>query len=406
MSSHRDNKNRTLFILLLTYFLDWISIGLVFPMFSTISFHQETIFFAPETCHTIRGAWLGILLASGPLGQFFGAPIIGTISDQKGRRPLLKYTLLAVVIGYLFCSLGAWAGSLILILIGRLIVGVGTGNTAVVYAAMSDISTPEEKAKRFGLLSMSGGIGFTGGPLLGGLLIAWGFATPFLFALACSIINFTLAALLFSETHHLRRAVTLSFALGLKNLKKAFQMPFLRLLFLSLFFFFAAWSFYWEFIPITWMQKYGLTSPQVGIFYAYGSAFYALSTGLLIRPFVKRFQPFSIFLVALILLSFAILSLLFIPNIQIYWILIPIQQFLIALVFPTSTTVVSNTVKEDAQGEIMGILQSVDSFAFGVSPLLAGVFAGLGAQTPIIIAGSFLILSFLILLKARKSIFI
>jgi DHA1 family tetracycline resistance protein-like MFS transporter len=403
----KPKSNRfSLFILLLTNFLDWMSIGLVYPMFSAMIFHQGADFFPIETSDVARGAWLGILLAAGPLAQFFSSPIVGTLSDQKGRKPLLKNTLLIIILGYLLCAAGVWAKSLLLLLMGRLIVGVGTGNAAVVYAAIADISKPEQKAKHFGLASMSSGIGFTLGPFLGGTLSAWGFAAPFLFSTVFSLINLSLLIFWFAETHHIRRNVQLSFTLGLKNLKKAFQVSTLRALFLCFFFFCVGWSFYWEFMPVTWIQEYRLNPSQVGNFYAYGAAFYALSSGLLIRPIVNRFQPLPILFVALILLALAIFPLLFHSNVAIFWVYIPIQQFLIALVFPTGATIISNSVKEDSQGEIMGILQSVDSFAFASSPLFAGAFVGLSTHAPIIVAGTFMLLASLVLLSSyRKKLF-
>ncbi len=396
----------SLVILLLTNFLDWMSIGLVYPMFSSMIFHEETQFFSVTASAMLKGGWLGALLAAGPLAQFISSPIVGTLSDQKGRKPLLKHTLLIMILGYLFCALGVFAESLYLLLIGRIIVGIGTGNAAVVCAAIADISTPEKKAKNFGLISMASGVGFTLGPFLGGTLSNWGFATPFFFSLGCSLINLALVIFFFFETHHVRRNVHVSFTMGLKNLKKAFQIPSLRTLFLAFFFFCVGWSFYWEFIPVTWLQKYHLSTAQVGHFFAYGAAFYALSAGLLIRPIVGKFRPLPILFIALSLLALAIYPLLLHRTVEIFWIYIPIQQFLIALIFPTSQTVVSNSVNEDSQGEIMGILQSVDSFAFATSPLIAGLFVGLNSYAPIIVAASFMLLASLILLSSyRKKLF-
>jgi DHA1 family tetracycline resistance protein-like MFS transporter len=406
MLSKKENNRFPLFILLLTIFLDWMSIGLVYPMFSSMIFHPGAHFFPIETSDVVRGTWLGILLAAGPLAQFFSSPIVGALSDQKGRKPLLIKTLLIIIVGYLLCALGVFSESLLLLLVGRVIVGVGTGNAAVVFAAIADISRPEEKAKQFGLAGMASGIGFTVGPFLGGALSSWSFATPFLFSIVFSLINLTLLIFWFAETHHVRRNVQLSLSLGLKNIKKAFQIPALRALFLTFFFFCAGWSFYWEFIPVTWIQEYHLNPSQVGNFYAYGAAFYAVSSGLLIRPIVSRFKPLPVLFIALILLIVAIVPLLFFSNVALFWWYIPIQQFLASLVFPTGTTIISNSVGEDSQGEIMGILQSVDSFAFASSPLIAGAFVGLSFQAPIVVSGAFMLLACLVLLCSyRRKLF-
>ncbi len=204
----------------------------------------------------------------------------------------------------------------------------------------------------------------------------------------------------------MRRRVELSLSLGLKNLKKAFQQPGLRALFLCFFFFCVGWSFYWEFIPVTWIQEYHLDPSQVGNLFAYGAAFYALSSGLLIRPIVNRFKPLPVLFVALFALSFVLFPLVFHSDVDVFWGYVPVQQFLIALVFPTTATMISNSVAEDLQGETMGILQSVDAFAFGSSPLLAGAFVGLSIHAPIIVAGSCMLLASLVLLFSyRKKLF-
>ncbi len=403
MSIKTKSHKYSLLILLFTIFMDWMSIGLVYPMFSSMIFDQGAYFFSVETSDVIKGVWLGVLLSMGPLAQFLSAPIVGTLSDQKGRKPVLKSTLQIIILGYFLCSLGVWTASLFLLLIGRLIVGIGTGNAAVVYASIADISKPEEKAKHFGLASMAGGIGFAAGPFLGGTLSQIGFATPFLFSMAFSLLNLTLLMYWFSETHQVRRDVHLSLMLGLKHLKKAFLIPTLRALFFCFFFFCVGWSFYWEFIPVTWIQEYHLTPSQVGNFYAYGAAFYALSAGLLIRPIVSRFKPLPVFFVALALIPFVIFPLLFHLNVHVFWVYIPIQQFLIALVFPTGATIISNSVAEDSQGEIMGIWQSVDSFAFASSPIIAGLFVGLNTSAPVVVAGSFMVLASLVLLGSYRS---
>ncbi len=375
-------------------------------MFSSMIFHEGSQFFSVETTSVVRGTWLGVLLAASPLAQFLSSPIVGTLSDQKGRKPLLVNSLLIMIGGYILSTVGVWVESLALLLLGRSIVGIGAGNAAVVFASIADISKMDEKAKNFGLASMAGGIGFTVGPFFGGTLSRFGFATPFQFAIVFSLINLFLILFWFGETHHTRKQVKLSLTLGLKNIKKAFQVPNLRALFLSFFFFCVAWSFYWEFIPVTWIQEYGLNATEVGNFYAYGAAFYALSSGLLIRPIVSRFKPLPIMFIATVLVGFIIFPLLLHTNVSVFWIYIPIQQFLIALVFPTGATIVSNSVDENSQGEIMGILQSVDSFAFASSPLFAGIFVGFSTQTPIIIAGGFMLLASLVLLGSyRKKLF-
>ncbi len=400
---YSTSKKLTLFILLFVAFIDWMGIGLVYPMFSSMLFHSDVYLVSPETTAAIRGFWLGILLSLMPLAQFFSSPIIGTLSDQKGRKPLLKISLIFGVFGYIIAMAAVYLESLSLMFVSRIVLGVSAGSAAVVGAALADLSLPEEKAKNFGLLNMACGIGFTVGPFLGGKLSqesffgAGGYDKPFLFAGVITLFNLLLLLYFFKETHHLRREVSLSFAQGLRNLKKAFKLPGIRVLFLSVFIFCFGWSFYWEFIPVTWIEDYNMSVSEVGDLFAYSAAFYALGCGLLIRPIANRVRPPAILFFSLVLVGLYIFILLSHPEKNLLWGYIPLQQFLIALLFPTAAAMVSNYVKEDAQGEMMGILQSVESGAVALSPFLSGVFVGMNYDMPIIVGGSAMLLAALVL---------
>ncbi|MBS0605104.1 MAG: MFS transporter [Verrucomicrobia bacterium] len=388
---HSAPKKLILFILLLVAFIDWMGIGLVYPMFSSMMFHHDINLIPPESSDALRGFWLGILLALMPLSQFFSSPIIGALSDQKGRKPLLKYCLIFGVVGYAIAMLAVWMESLALMLFSRVVLGISAGSAAVVGASLADLSLAEEKAKNFGLLNMAAGIGFTVGPFFGGKLSAEGFLgiggydMPFLFAGLITLLNLLLLLYFFKETHQHRRQVSLSISQGISNLKKAFRLPGIRILFITVFIFCFGWSFYWEFIPVTWINEYGMSASDVGDLFAYAAAFYALSCGLLIGPVVKRVRPPAVLFYSLVLAGFYILILLSHPGKNFLWGFLPLQQFLIALLFPTAAAMVSNYVKEDAQGEMMGILQSVEAGAVALSPLLSGVFVGLNYDMPIIV---------------------
>ncbi len=394
---YSTQKKLSLFVVLLVVFIDFMGIGLVYPMFSSMLFAPDMHLVSAETSEAIRGFWLGILLAMMPLTQFFSSPILGALSDQKGRKPLLKFALLVGVLGYALCMIAVWWENMAMLLFARVIIGISAGSAAVVSAAIADLSAPEEKAKNFGLLSMAIGVGFTVGPFLGGKLSEYGFDKPFLFAGIVTLLNLLLLIYFFKETHHIRTAGRLSVMVGLRNLKNAFKLPGIRVIFACVFIFCFGFSFYWEFIPVTWINLYHMNAGQIGNFYAYAAGFYALSSGLLIRPIVNRVRPAAVLFYALIVLGvYIFLLLLHFPE-GYFWGYLPFQHFLIALLFPTASAMVSNWVKEGAQGEMMGILQSVQAAAFAFSPLLSGVVVGLNYDMPIIVGGIAMFLAALVL---------
>ena len=132
------------------------------------------------------------------MAQFFGAPILGAMSDRFGRKKILILSLVGTCIGYLFFGAGIAAASLITLFISRAIDGFTGGNISIALSAIADISDPKEKAKNFGLIGMAFGLGFILGPYIGGKLadpsvVGWfTHSTPFWFAAALTFLNIIL----------------------------------------------------------------------------------------------------------------------------------------------------------------------------------------------------------------------
>lgn len=334
-----SSKKLPLFLVLLVAFIDWVGLGLVYPMFSAMLFQGECTSLLPNASAAFRGFILGILLAGMPIGQFFSAPILGALSDHKGRKKLIIYSLLIGVIGYLVALIGVVYSMIWVIMLSRLIVGFSAGNAAVVSAAIADLSTAKDKVKNFGLFSMACGVGFTIGPFLGGQLSEIiflgcnGFAVPFLFAALATLINMLLVRFFFKETLAQKREGKVNFTVGFSQLKKALHTKGLRPLFLAVFVFIFGWSFYYEFMPVTWIANYGIGTALIGMLYAWGSGFYALSSGLLIRPFVSRFKPQKVFFFALVGGGVSILLVLLNLGVNWLWFFLPLQNFLLAFLF-------------------------------------------------------------------------
>jgi DHA1 family tetracycline resistance protein-like MFS transporter len=173
-----------------------------------------------------------------------------------------------------------------------------------------------------------------------------------------------------------------------------------RTLFPAFFLFCFGWSYYWEFIPVTWIKNYGLNVSQIGDFYAYGSASYVISSGLLIRPIIKRFTKGFVLCLAWAALGLCLLPLVH-AKLGLYWVFIPIQQFLVSLIFPVGCAIVSNQVSENRQGEAVGAFQALQSFAFAVTPFLGGALLDLSYNIPLIVSGTAMFLACLVMLKQR-----
>jgi DHA1 family tetracycline resistance protein-like MFS transporter len=396
-----------LWLVLFVIFIDWIGIGLVYPMFSTMLFHKENILLPPETSETVRGIYLGLLLAAMPIAQFFSGPVMGTLSDSRGRKPLFLLSLSLAVIGYGISMLGVFIKSIFLLIASRLIVGVAAGNAAVVSATISDVSEEHNKTKNFGLYGTACGLGFTLGPFLGGKFSETSFLLPFFLAFICTLINLLCIAFLLPETNKQRKNSAPSLMDGLRNLKKAFYMKGLRPIFLTIFIFSFGWSFFYEFIPVVWISHYSMPPATIGLFYAYGAGFYALCASFLIQPIVNRYKKPPVLFYSLGFLGTLILALLCQPSSLWIWIYLPLVNFFVALLEPTSTVMVSDWAKKDSQGEVLGIFQSVQSVAWALSPLAAGPLLGIHTSMPMLLGGLTILLAATIFgILLRKEIFL
>lgn len=392
---------QSLCVLYFAAFLNWMSYGLIYPTFAVLMFHDSP-FFLPDTHQIMRGVWLGILLSSTPLAQFFFSTLTGSLSDRFGRKSILAATTLLIGIGYLICIEGVWAESLAVLILGRFVTGIGASNLVVINASVADISSSKTKTQHYAYITMANGLGFLVGPYIGGQLSVFGFEYPFIFSAALTLLGLCFILFLFVESlPNIGKTKTTRF--GLRQYLQIFRMKALHRLFLAMLIFCLGWSFYWEFIPVTWIKKYALTAPQIGNFYAYGSLFFVLSCAFLIRLIIKRMAPKAIFLGALGLLGLAFFSLLW-GNILLYWIFIPLQQFLIALIFPVATTIVSNAASRSRQGEVLGVFQSLQALAFAATPCLGGILLSITESVPVIFGGVAMFVAFFVLRTIKKEV--
>ncbi len=395
----KAQKRVCLFLILTVGFIDYMGIGLVYPLFSSLIFDKD-LSILPETASSgMRGFYLGLLLSLMPITQFFSAPIFGSLSDRKGRRGVLAVSLTIGIFGYLASVIGIHVKSLTILIFSRVLIGASAGSAAVVQAALADISSSKEKAKNFGLYNMALGAGFTLGPFLGGKLSDPNFlgigslVLPFWFSFVAILVNIIFVIAYFKETHGAEERAQIRFSEGLKNLQKALHMQGIRTLLLCAFLFSFGWSFFFEFAPVFLIGQYDFHPPDIGNFYAYSGALYALSCGVLIRPIVNKFSPQAVFFWSLILAGAYVLLFLFIENSTILWFYVPFLLFLVALVYPTVTAMISNWAGKKMQGETLGVLQSVQSVAFALSPLFSGTLIGNYLFMPVVIGGASMLMA-------------
>lgn len=174
------NRKAALGFIFITLLIDVTGLGIIIPVIPKLIVHLTggTISQAAKI-----GGWLGFAYA---IMQFVCAPVLGNLSDRFGRRPVLLLSLLGFGIDYIFMALAPTVGWLF---VGRFLAGVFGASMTTASAYIADISTPENRAKNFGMIGAAFGLGFIIGPVVGGLLGAYGPTVPFLAAAALSLLN-------------------------------------------------------------------------------------------------------------------------------------------------------------------------------------------------------------------------
>ena len=167
--------------IIVTVLLDFLAFGIIAPVLPDLikQFEGGNIARASDMVGYFGLIW--------NLMQFMFLPVLGAWSDRFGRRPVILISCLGLGLDYIFMAM---APSLKWLFVGRMISGITASNVSTAFAYITDISAPEQRAKRFGMLGASFGVGFVVGPAVGGLLGQYNLRAPFWAAAALSIANF------------------------------------------------------------------------------------------------------------------------------------------------------------------------------------------------------------------------
>ncbi len=389
----------TLFILA-TVVIDAMGIGLILPVM-------------PDLIQNISGAnlsnaaiWGGILAASFAAMQFLFAPLLGSLSDRFGRRPILLVSLFVMSADYLVMAV---ASSIWVLLAGRIVGGITAATHATASAYMADISAPQDKARNFGLIGAGFGVGFVLGPVLGGLLAEFGARAPFFAASVLIFANGLFGYWVLEETvtDRIRRPFDWRRANPLGAFAAISRLPGLRGLLLVFFFYQVATSVY----PSTWAyfttERFDWSPGFIGVSLAIYGVFFALVQGVVVGPAVSYLGHRKTVSVGLVIELGALLFLGVVTSGLMVLALIPVTA-LGAIGLPALQGILSRRVPDDAQGELQGVLTSVMSIATILAPLImTQTFARFSRpDAPIYLPGApFLLAAMLMLVSALIFIF-
>ncbi len=404
----------------ITVFLDMLGVGIIIPVIPALFFEANSDFFGPDVTREFRSVIYGLLIASFPFMQFFGAPLLGSLSDRFGRKPLLTISLAGTMAGYLLFAYAIGTGSLALLFVSRMLPGFTGGNISIVYSAIADVSDEKSRPKNFGLVGMSFGLGFILGPTMGGIMaddsiVSWfSPATPFIFTAILTFLNILLVQFNFRETLPSKQAVTEKNSLsknfntlkskrpkdirwkslfkGFRNVATSFRDPKLRVIFTVVLLLSLGFSFFTQFFSVLLIEKFSYSEKDIGFLFGWIGLWLVFTQGVIVRRLSKVFSPKKILTFSTLALGLTVGALL-LPNESFWFYLInPCIAMSQGITSPNLTTVVSIQAGPERQGEVLGINQSMLSMGQIIPPLIAGYLNTISGSLPVLM-GSMVIIS-------------
>lgn len=384
--------------------IDAMGIGLIMPIMPQLIVEVQGGSLASAAI------WGGILSTAFAAMQFLFGPVLGNLSDAYGRRVVLLVSLLMMALDYVVMAI---AGSIWLLLAGRILGGITAATHSTAAAFIADVSKPQEKAANFGLLGAAFGVGFVLGPLMGGLLGEYGTRAPFWAAAVLSVLNFCLGLLVMPETvtkgnrrpFQWRRArpdSALRAIAGLPGIRPLLWVYFLYSV--SIYVYPAIWSYFT-------VERFGWSTQMIGLSLAvYGLGMAAVQGGL-IRPATRHLGERRTILLGMVFEIVSFLLLGFLTNGTIALMLIPITA-LGAMVTPALQAQMSRATPDSQQGELQGVLAALHALSMILSPLvMTAVFAQFAQSdaaiylpgAPFLLAMGLMLAGFALFLRARAS---
>ncbi|MBP6184673.1 MAG: MFS transporter [Saprospiraceae bacterium] len=385
----------------LTVFIDMLGVGIIIPVLPALFFEEGSMIFTAATPYAERSFLYGLLLASFPFMQFFGAPILGTLSDRYGRKPLLQISLAGTLIGYILFGTAILTHNLWLLFFSRMLPGFMGGNIAIIYSAIADVSDPQSKAKNFGLVGMAFGLGFILGPTIGGVLadptvLTWFTpSTPFWFTSALTLINILFVQFIFKETLHTPRLTKFHPLKGVANIVSSFKSPNLRVIFSVVLLQALGFTFFTQFFSVVLINKIGAQLRDIGMLFGWIGVWLVFTQAIIVRYLSKRTQSAAILQFSLPALALAIAAVMLPDQLWLFYIINPFVAIFQGISAPNLTAVVSAQAGKEHQGEILGINQSMISVGQMLPAVIGGWLNSMNVHMPIVASTTFILCGWL-----------
>lgn len=389
MSDHgaEQHGTRKLVILMISAFVDMLGMLMILPL---LPFYAEKL--------GAGGAIVGMLVASFSVAQLLSAPYWGRFSDRYGRRPALLVSLVASAVAFVVF---AYADSLWLLFVSRIIQGAGGGTVGVIQAYVADATKPEDRARALGWLSAATNAGVSIGPAVGTWLRPLGTEWPGLVAAMLCVVNmlFVWRYLAEPRTSADRKADLQPRGSSRRAVAQVVTHPQLPASRLILIYAIAIGAFQGTTAVLALFLgvKFGVTEFTIGYFFTYIGVLSVVTRAIFLGPLVDKFGEARLARIGLALLATGLVAMGIAPNIPTLAVAVGLLPLGTAFTFPCVTALLSRVIDGAQRGLYMGVQQTYGGISRVAFPVVFGIaYDGIGAASPFFISSAMVLLTFVL----------
>ncbi len=358
-----------LFVLFLTVFIDMVGFGIIIPV---LPLYAEHFHATPMQIGWLTGIYSGM--------QIIFTPVLGRLSDRFGRRPVLMLSLAGTALGF---ALMGWAQTLLLLFVARIIAGITGGNISIPQAYIADVTTPETRSKWMGMIGAAFGLGFTFGPMIGGILSRVSYSAPFYFAAVLAALNVVLLYFILPESlpkEH--RAKPHEDASTIEVFRHGSGGMF-GLVVATYFFLVAGFTVMTTLFALFTARRFGYDAHATGYLFGFIGIVTVIVQGGLIGRLVKMFGETNLARTGLILTAASLALLPFCGTLPLLLLACVGLSCGSGFASPALNGLASQMIDRSWQGRALGVMQSAGSTARLLGPLLGGSLLMLDLAKPV-----------------------
>lgn len=358
-----------LLVLFLTVFIDLVGFGIIIPVLPLYAEHFQA---SPVAIGWLTGIYSGM--------QIIFTPILGKLSDRFGRRPILIVSIAGTAIGF---ALMGMANALPLLFVARILAGITGGNISIPQAYIADVTPPEQRSRSMGLIGAAFGLGFTFGPMIGGIMSRISYSAPFFFAAGLAVANALLVYLILPESLSREHRSSPHENATIAEVFRHGRGWMFAIVVATYFFLIAGFAIMTTLFALFTEKRFGYDAHANGYLFGFIGILTVIVQGGLIGRLVKVFGEVILARVGMLLTAASLALLPVSSNLTLLLVACAGLSFGSGFASPPLSGLASQMIERSWQGRALGVMQAAGSSARLLGPLLGGWLLMLDQSKPV-----------------------